>query len=182
MEKGKRYTLVLRAGRIVEVRLSPEGPWLYDPDEEAVVPAMLPPLGMIPIHEAHRMLMDAVAQAIKPFVKIMATIPSIPVYVATPPDQSRIEELSKKLDTAEFIVLGRDEEIRRLNDKRVKRENQAASLQKKVGFLENQVTDLDAALQEKKKTIRELERYAADLVERTRVAERTRVLGPGPNG
>lgn len=43
----------------------------------------------------------------------------------------------------------------------------------KIDFLEKQVTDLDAALQEKKKTIHLLERHNADMV------ERTRKLGPG---
>lgn len=99
MEPGKRYAIVLPSN--VNVKLEAfeveTGSFLFDPDHEAVMPAMLPPPGMIPIYEAHRMLMEAVAQATKPFVEAMANLSSSPVYVAMPPDQPQIEQLLDEL-------------------------------------------------------------------------------------
>lgn len=102
MEPGKRYRAEPTWDEEEHLNgvafiMDSQGDWLYDPSKEAVVPAMLPPPGMIPIHEAHRMLMEAVAQATKPFVEVMAKIPSMPVYVAMPPDQPQIERLLDEL-------------------------------------------------------------------------------------
>lgn len=155
MEKGKRYVMEGLGAWNCDAIEDPDGAWLYDPDKEIMSRAVA-------------IAANARADCYEEQMKDMATgfdkleKRNLKLLADRETAEGKTQELIRKLDTAEFLVWGKKDLIIMLNKTIV-------DLQEKVGFLEKQVTDLDAFLQEKKQRILELERYAEDLVERSRI-------------